>query len=266
VNDSDSETFARLAERLSQIEVVVKDPPPRGPMRQAGVRMRATRAPILPSIAGLALIIVVAALAPLIVGGGIGPSRSSLPGVAGGSPAVQSVAATDTVLVPLDPSSPPEELVGPCLSHSTVFDRAITTVEQDASASTAVVVGTVVGIGRAQWNTADGLAPERPSIEPSRVLRLLRVEVETIVKGTAPTVATTWIPGGVIGCHRFEMGGYPPVEVGSRYVFFINASAPRTKLEGVLGVWQMWSVVGDRVNTAFEGRLPLATFIERASG
>ncbi len=130
----------------------------------------------------------------------------------------------------------------------------------------AVVIGTVTGVGKAQWNTPGGRAPNGPNVGPSLVMRLLRVDVETVVMGSTPTVITVWIQGGVIGCRGFYVGGFGDPQVGSRYVLFLDGSAPRTKLAGVVGAWQMWSVEGDRVVTnSFEGRVPLVTFIERAA-
>lgn len=270
MNERDPETFARFARRFAQIEAEVKDLPPfDGARRGATVRLRPSRHSISPAIAVLALVVAVAALAPLIAGGPIAPPTSSFPVVVGGSSApplsTPSPAPTEVALVPLDPASPPDELAGPCSSVVRIAYRAATTIEQDAARSSAVVIGTVTGVGKAQWNTPGGRAPNGPNVGPSLVMRLLRVDVETVVRGSTTTVITVWIPGGVIGCHGFYNYGFGDPQVGSRYVFFLDGKMPRTTLEGVVGAWQMWSVEGDRVVTSFEGRVPLATLIERAA-
>ena len=190
------------------------------------------------------------------------PGRATSPGDIPGCP-------PDEALVPLDPASPPEDVPGSCQTVVVMEDRALTTIEQDAENSTAVVIGTVTGIGEAQWNTPLGDRPTGTSIGPSQVFRLIRVDVRTVVKGSVPTVLTLWIPGGQIGCHGFWGGirGSGRPDVGSRYALFLGNAASRTRraLPGIVPAWQIWSIEGDIVTTTFEGRVPLATFIKRAS-
>lgn len=269
MNERDTEAFERFARHFARIEADVKNPPPFG-RAQSSAHLGPRRS-MSPAIGLLALVVAVVTLAALIAGGRIAQPTSRLPAADGGPSAppllTPSLAPSDAALLPLDPTSPPEPLTGRCESYSTIFDRLITTIEQDARASPAVVVGTVTGIGHAQWNTPDGRPPQRPDIDASRVLRLLRVGVETVVKGSAPTVVRLWIPGGVIGCNRFGMGGFPSVvDVGSRYVFFLGDIPPRTKLDGSIGVQKMWSVEGGLVATDADGRVTLAALIARASG
>jgi hypothetical protein len=190
------------------------------------------------------------------------PGRASLPGDTKGCP-------PDEALVPLDPASPPVVPTGPCEIVQTIVDRMVTTIEQDAGSASAVVIGTVTGVGQAQWNSPGGIRPNEASthVGPSLALRLLRVNVETVVRGSESPVLTIWIAGGEIGCHGYRGGvlGVERPEVGSRYAFFLQAAAPRTDLPGIDQAWQIWSINGDRVTTTFEGSVPLATFIERAS-
>lgn len=185
------------------------------------------------------------------------PGRQSQPSDVPGCP-------SGTALVPLDPSPPPERFTGPCGGHYEIYDRFATTIEQDVRWASTVLVGTVTGVGKAQWNTPDGDPPKRSNPRPP--LRLLRVEVETLIKGTTAGVTTLWITGGVIGCHSFGSSEIPvEVEVGSRFVFFLaDARSARRGLESVPGVAQMWPVEGDQVRTRVEGVVPLLTFIERA--
>jgi hypothetical protein len=190
------------------------------------------------------------------------PGRASLPGDTQGCP-------PEEALVPLDPASPPVVPPGPCVTVVAIYDRMRTTIERDAGNATAVVIGTVTGVGQAQWNSPGGIRPNETSghIGPSLAMRLLRVNVETVVRGSASPVLTIWIAGGEIGCHGYRGGvlGIERPEVGSRYAFFLRAAAPRTDLPGIDQAWQVWSISGDQVTTAFEGKVPLSTFIERAS-
>jgi hypothetical protein len=42
-------------------------------------------------------------------------------------------------------------------------------------------------------------------------------------------------------------------------------NAPRHNVPDLQEAWQIWSISGDQVTTEFEGKVPLSTFIERAS-
>jgi hypothetical protein len=273
MSEHDTETFAGFARRFRAIEGEIGDPPPLG-WSAGGNPGRPRSKPFLPSTAVIALAMVVAVLSPLLAGRN-GPLSGANGSAAGGGATTPSAPASSlspspspsaSGLVSLDPLAAPEELPGPCLNHTTVFDRARTTIEQDAAMSSVVVIGTITEIGEAQWNTTDGRAPRGRDIEPSHVLRLLRVKVESVVNGTAPSVVTAWIPGGQIGCHGFTMGGFADAQVGRRYVFFLNETPPRNGISGVSAAWQTWSVEEDSVVTSFEGNVPLGVFVERASG
>lgn len=269
MSEHDSETFARFARRFRAIDAEIGDPPP--PSWHAGSTPSRLRSrSVLPATAVVALVVALAVLSPIFAGRDGPPptaSGSAVGGVAPTSPAPpSSPIPTESSLVPLDPLTAPEELPGPCLNHTTVFDQARTTIEQDAARSSVIVIGTVTDIGKAQWNTTDGRAPQDPDIEASRVLRLLRLNVEDVVKGTAPSVVTLWVPGGQIGCHGFTMGGFADAQVGRRYVFFLNETPPRKAISGASAAWQTWSIAGGTVVTSFDGNLPLDVFIKRASG
>jgi hypothetical protein len=277
VNESDDRTFERFVRRLAAIEAEVKDPPPFGVGRLAprggSIGLRVDNLSIARLMAVLVLIVGVAVAAPIVGGGPSTPLTSTAAAVApdtSPSPALPlSPGPSDMALTPLDPAIAPSDLPGPCQTVVTMDDRALTTIEQDAANSTAVVIGTVTGVGKAQWNTALGDRPNGNSTGPSQVFRLVRVDVETVVKGSVPTILTLWIPGGEIGCHGFWGGirGIGRPDVGSRYAFFLGNGASRTRraLPGVVPAWQIWPIHGDRVTTEVEGSVPLATFIERAS-
>jgi hypothetical protein len=270
VTERDDETFDRFARRLGQIEAEVKDPPQldAGSRFDAGERSRLTRRSSLRSvavIAGVAAIVVAAAF----IGARptTGPSASVQAAVDDPSsppPSIGSAAASEMALVPLDPASPPEEPPGPCQTVMVLTDRMRTTIEEDAARSSAVVIGTVTGVGRAQWNTPNGARPNGANIGPSLVMRLVRVHVEIFARGRAPLPITVWVQGGQIGCHGYwtEVGD---IAVGSRSAFFLVPTAPRPNVPDVQEAWQVWSISGDQVSTEFEGKVPLSTFIERAS-
>jgi len=271
MNDSDELVFERFARRLSGIEAEVKDPPPFGVERRphagGNIGLRVANLSIARLLTVLVLIVGIAVAAPILGGGPSTPPASTAAAVA---PVVSpSQAPSDAALVPLDPATAPTDLPGRCQTVVTMDDRALTTIEQDAANSTAVVIGTVTGVGKAQWNTLLGDRPNGSSTGPSQVFRLVRVDVETVVKGSVPMVLTLWIPGGQIGCHGFWGGirGIGRPDVGSRYAFFLGSPASRTRraLSGVVPAWQIWSIDGDRVTTDSDGKVPLATFIERAS-
>ena len=269
MSEHDAETFARFARRFRAIEGEIGDPPPLG-WSAGGNPSRPRSRYLLPATAVIALAVVLVVLSPLLAG-----RNDPLPGASGSAagggattPSAPAPSSSPSASGPvsLDPLNAPEELPGPCLNHTTAFDRARTTIEQDAAMSSVVVIGTITEIGDAQWNTTDGRAPQGPDIEPSQVLRLLNVKVENVVKGTAPSVLTAWIPGGQISCHGFAMGGFADAQIGGRYVFFLNGTQPRNGISGVSGAWQTWSVEQDSVVTSFEGNVPLDVFVERASG
>jgi len=268
MNERDTDTFARFGRRMALIEAEIKNPPRLdvSQIDRYAVRKPASRR--APALAGVALVVAVVVVASLIADRRPAPS-ATVPAGAGDSSGVPAATASSVpsvaALVPLDPASSPEEPTGPCLSHTTVYDRLRTTIEQEANMSSAVLVGTVSAIGKAQWNTEDGRMPSSEQLEPSQVMRLVRVGVEIVVTGTATGIITVQIPGGLIGCHGFYVGLFAEPKVGSRYLMFLgNVDAGST--EGVVGAREVWAIEGDMVSTAFDGFLPLATVIERARG
>lgn len=189
-------------------------------------------------------------------------AHSSSPGSVSAALRSGSVAAQ----VQLDPVQAPQPLADHCNDYGTMVERAATTIEMDTLASDAVVVGRVSDVGAAQWNTPDSLPPTRPDIDATRVMRLIRVEVESTVVGQAIPVLTLWIPGGTIGCNSFGISGIPQeFKDGERYAFFVGSAGPRTGLDSVLEVREMWPIENEAIISPVEGRIPLATFLERAS-
>jgi hypothetical protein len=267
MNESDELVFARFARRFAAIEAEVKDPPPFSRARPGGALLpRPGGSSIARVVAAVAVVVAVIVVAPLTSGR---PATSPTPSTAGGvvglstPPATSSPTPSAVALQQLDPAASPEELPGPCLTRATVYDRMVTSIEQDAASANAVVVAEVVGIGGAQWNTPSGRPAGEHNLDAFHVMRRFEVSVETVVRGTAPRVAVLWIDGGVIGCQVFL--GPSSVEVGSRYVLFVTNAAPRTTFAGFGYAWRVWPITGDLVSTEFDGELPLATVIKRAS-
>lgn len=163
-----------------------------------------------------------------------------------------------------EPDPLPEDA---CLTTGTSVDYVPVSVEQMALASDAVVIGRVVGVGAPQWNTEDGGPPQtRPEQDASRVMRLIRIAVDTPLVGRTGDRITAWIPGGTIGCHEFRMDGFPdPIDAGASFAFFIDDVAPRTGLEGVVQAREMWAVTDGVVRTPIEGDIELGSFMQRAS-
>jgi hypothetical protein len=267
MNESDELVFERFARRLTAIEAEVKDPPPFSSARPSGALLpRPGGSSIARAVAALAVVVAVIAVAPLIGGRhATSPTPSTAGGVAGLStpPATSSPTPSAVALQQLDPAASPEELPGPCLTRATVYDRMVTSIEQDASSANAIVIAKVVRIGGAQWNTQSGRPSGEHDLDAFHVMRRFEVSVETVVRGTPPRVAVLWIDGGVIGCQVFL--GPASVEVGSRYVLFVTNAAPRTAFDGYGYAWRVWPITGNLVSTEFDGELPLTTVIKRAS-
>ena len=211
----------------------------------------------LETMAGLVVIVVVVGI---VLAYRAGSAASSGASTAAASSAPSAVAAV--VDVDLDPSVSPEPPAGRCLVHALIIDTVPMSLEDSARRSESVVVGTVEEVGAAQWRTADGLVPKaRPDVSPANVMRLIRISVSDDVAGKAvPQELVAWIPGGQIGCHRFEVDSFPAtVEKGQTFMFFMRTSRPPTaKLSSVAEVVEMWPVEGTSVMTPYSDK-PIST-------
>ena len=126
---------------------------------------------------GLIVVVVVGSIAVLAIlsrNGGIPPSANSL---ASASPQIEAGAAPSRAPGPQTPSglapvAPPEELPGECANHVTTTDGVLQTVEWVSVDSSLVVLGTIVEVGAATWNTIDGAPPDDES--PYRLPRVIR--------------------------------------------------------------------------------------------
>ena len=267
MTDRDDDTFNLFAERFARIEPLVSDRP----------TTRRRRATVGPLVVATVAVIAAAVLGGVALGGRLastGPATSDPGAARTNAPAIgPSFAASpqdrpsseSVALVPLDPAQSPREIPPPCLIHATMTDRLMTTPAQDATSSLTVLVGRVSGVGAAQWNTSDGQPPGEVDQDAGSVLRLVRIDVESTIRGVAvPAVITVWIPGGTIGCQQYLIGGFrSDLAVGDRYVVFLRSGLPRTGLTGVFQAWQLWSISGDSVATEFTPNVRLQELLDQ---
>jgi hypothetical protein len=166
------------------------------------------------------------------------------------------------VTVGLAPAVPAVEPAGECLTYATTYDRAPETVAGLASVATRVVAATVEEVGPARWKTADEKPPsERQNLTGDADMRLVRFSIKQDLGGGGANGAVVgWIPGGVIGCHKFMVGGYPlDITPGQQFTLFLDdRQAPTRALGGVSQVMEMWPIVGNTVK-APGGDLTLLT-------
>lgn len=170
-----------------------------------------------------------------------------------------SVAVAGEPPIALDPDARPDQPSEDCMFVRSILDRLPPTVEAMAAVRASIVVGTVVEVGLAQWNTEDGRVPEAlDELSPDDVLRLLRVAVDDAWVGNLNGTITVWIKGGSIGCWQFLHADFPnELEKGQQFVLFLDGVAPHAGgLTGAGRVLQMWPVGdGGTVATPADGRL-----------
>ncbi len=196
-------------------------------------------------VSSLVIVLLVAAVAFVLAG----PLRPTV----GSSVPTQSPIALSAAVTP-------QPLPGNCLNYASVTDGAAPTIDLITKVSSAAIVGTVTGVGGAQWNTADGLPPTaREELDAYHVMRLVNIDVSRTLRGAAMASLTVWVPGGAIGCSRFDSGEFPQtISPGDAFVFFLRAESPRTGATGVLRTGEMWPVATDgTVVTPVDGKLSL---------
>lgn len=172
-----------------------------------------------------------------------------------------------SVQEPLDPIAPVATLPPPCGDHVMIYDRRVTTIDEDVERSSAVFVGTVDDIGEAQWNTRDG-RPSTASLEPTDVLRLIEVQVTHEIAGSPDDSSVLAVPGGQIGCHTFSggLGAIVPMNAGDQFVFFLGDRPKRDDLQHLPMAWQVLPVIDGQVGTPFDGSMRLEEFLRRTAG
>jgi hypothetical protein len=192
-----------------------------------------------------------------------------------GSPAAQTTSAAsstspatgDMSLAPAQPAEPPP---GACLTYSTVYDKAPSTMAMLARISTDVVNATAQDVGPARWRTEDEAPPSaKHDLTGDRVMRLVRFSVDQDLagKGTSGSVVV-WIPGGSIGCHNFKVEGLPvDLKAGDQFVLFLNGhNAPIAALPTVPQVMEMWPVEGTVATSVDLGKVNFADLSAAMTG
>lgn len=153
----------------------------------------------------------------------------------------------------LDPGTSPEVPSGPCFRRVTTFDGLPATIERAVNSSSSIFVGTVTEVGSGRWNTEGGAMPaDVDDLDAFSVMRFVRVEVDRLFSGDGLGPAeTVWVPGGSIGCQRFDDERFPPdVAADAKFVFVTWAVPPKDGPEAIVGVYAMWPVLdGDHVAT-----------------
>lgn len=198
--------------------------------------------------------------------------RLSLPIAAPGSVATPTLAPTASTtssggLLALEPAvsqAPPPD----CDGRLEILDRAVPDTSWIAGWSSASVLATITEVGPAQWNTANGGPPTGGEISPLLdVMRLVRLTVEDPLTGEpTPDSLVAWLPGGTIGCASFSvLGGWPlELNVGERFVFFLQDDVNPASELGVPYVFSMWPVNHDGiVDTPSEGQLSIVEVADR---
>lgn len=126
--------------------------------------------------------------------------------------------APDASLAP--PSYGPDD----CLTIGTTFDYPAQTIENQATFSRAVFVGTVSAVGEAQW--VEGKEPADDEKLGNSVFREVTASVGELAKGAGVGKSVTFrVPGGVVGCDRYFVVGFPDdaMKPGRRIAFFLGS-------------------------------------------
>ncbi len=159
-----------------------------------------------------------------------------------------SPAPVATAAVNLAPAVPAAAPAGECLRHSTVYDGVPATPDNLAKVSTSVLTATVKEVGPPRWKTADGKPPAaRQDLTGEALVRLVRLSVDQNLAGEKSSDSIIIeVPGGVIGCHTFDVSGYPlEIQPGQQYVLFLDGGQSSTKLLNASRVMEMWPVAGN---------------------
>lgn len=170
--------------------------------------------------------------------------------------ATPETAAHDVALDPgVAPADLPKEACG---RYTTTTDRVPPNLAALATNSAALVEGTIVDVGKAQWNTPDGRPPVRPDIEASRVIRLVRLSVKSTLSGSLAS-AVIAVPGGTVGCGTFETDVIPgDLAPGFEGLFFVGHDTPRTGMKETLVASEIWPVVDGRITMPGGDQLTIA--------
>lgn len=164
--------------------------------------------------------------------------------------------------VALDPEAPTKGPGPPCSTHHVFVDSMVADLEFLARTSDAIVVGTVTAVGRGRWSGEGGVPPEDPNFT-NRVVTLYRVEVDRVVRGSAPSELIAFVSGGQAGCHTYSWSDVTIPEAGRRYAIFLNAQDRIAGVEGVYSTYELGEVVDNAVTLRDIGSVALDDFVVR---
>jgi hypothetical protein len=146
-------------------------------------------------------------------------------------------------------------------------DAADPTISNRAEVSTLVVIGKVVTVDQARWNTDDGSKPAPAVVGgvPVRAMiyRSVTIATDTVIKGTVPSALDARWLGGQIGCDfaGIDIGTTVDIKASGVYAFFMG---PSLNADGTMGstltIIEAWPVANGLVETPMEGKVPEAGF------
>lgn len=156
----------------------------------------------------------------------------------------------------LDPK-PPQP--GECFTYGTTFDQPLPTIRNQSTFASAVLIGDVTKVGDGQW--VGGKEPPDDDKTGTSVYRDVTVQVSTVAKGKVGPETTFRIPGGMVGCDRYLVVGFPDVKPGDRFAYFVQGNGKAAALSE-LTAFEVWGVTeAGIVETAADGELPIADFV-----
>ena len=135
-------------------------------------------------------------------------------------------------------------------------------------ASSIVAIGTVTDVGPAQWNTPDGATPaSEEDYDAGHVMRLVRLDLDQAIKGSAAGPLTVWVQGGKIGCSEFTTDLAPQTMAkGDQLALFLDTiTPPQTGMKGVLHPIAIWPVTAKGIQSPGDGLVSMDRFAALAA-
>ncbi len=146
------------------------------------------------------------------------------------------------------------------------------TLEELIAGSTQIVLGRVITIYPARWNTPDGILPPDVTAETAPLELVIFADTELAIerafKGGLEDTVRVRTFGGQVGQDRMIVDSQPSLDLGQAYVLFLVQDAGTTGAIGpdhylVLGAVQgAYKIVGDRASSIAD-ELPLADLLTR---
>ena len=228
--------------------------------------------------------VVFAAVAALLVAGCQVGSRSSMPPTPSVvapttlSPSVASPMAASPVVSPTANTTTVPSTIGDanCGSADISVDYAPYTIADLVSYGWDFAVGSVVGLGPAAFNTADGKAPPGFGSKPSgpnpnaevRIYTQVQVQLEDSLTGSRSTGrANLLTEGGTVGCYTTRVDVAPDLLVGSRYVFVLAdaVNAAGNAVPGRQEIHLAWPINADGIVATDDGPISISELRAKVS-